>query len=106
MVEGWEGGAVVWLLDTGASHYRQDVILRAQPVVSARPVVQQLATGFEATHRAWVPLESWERAGLPTDAHEPVLTMLRRVGPVLVARLHSAELICDALTGRRWVPRL
>lgn len=105
-VEGWEQEAVRWLLDTGPSHVRLDPFLSAQPVLLARRVVEHLGAEVEATRKAWVPLDSWEQAGLPGEAHEPVLTMLRRVGPVLVARLCSAELIRDALTGRRWVPRL
>ena len=81
-VEAWEQEAVVWLLDTGPSHYRQDVLLRAQPVVLARRVVEVLEAEVEASRRAWVPLASWERTGLPAEAHEPVLTMRRQVGLV------------------------
>jgi hypothetical protein len=105
-IEGWEAEAVVWLLDTGPSHYRQDPFLPTQPVVLARRVVEHLQAEVEASRKAWVPLAAWEQSGLPAEAHEPVLMMLRRVGPVLVARLDSAENVRDALTGRRWVPRL
>jgi hypothetical protein len=105
-VEGWQAEAIVWLLDVGPSHFRLDPFLPSQPVVLARRVVERLGSDVEASRKAWVPLESWERAGLHTEAHEAVITMLRRVGPVLVARLHSAEQVRDALSGTRWVPRL
>lgn len=104
--EGWEAEAIGCLLDVGPSHFRLDSFLPSQPVVLARRVVEHLEAEVQASRKAWVPLASWESAGLPAEAHEPVLTMLRWVGPVLVARQHSAELIRDALTGRRWVPRL
>jgi hypothetical protein len=105
-VEGWEAEAAVWLLDVGPSHFRLDPFLPSQPVVLARRVVEHLQAEVDTSRKEWVPLPSWEHAGLPADAHQPVLMMLRRVGPVLVARLHSAEQVRDALTGRRWVPRL
>ena len=97
---------MLWLLDVGPSHFRLDLFLSVQPVLLARRVVEHLGAEVEATRKAWVPLESWEGAGLHGEAHEPVLAMLRRVGPVLVARLRSAEVVRDAFTGKRWVLRL
>jgi hypothetical protein len=101
-VEGWEPEAVLWLLDAGPSHFRLDPFLPAQPVLLARRVVEHLQAQVETTRKAWAPVGSWEQAGLPAEAHEPVLTVLRRVGPLVVARLHSAVLVRDAVTGKRW----
>jgi hypothetical protein len=102
-VEGWEPEAVLWPLDSGPSYFRQDPFLPSQPVLLARRVVEHLEAEVDVTRKAWIPPDSWKRAGLPGEAHE---FMLRRVGPFLVTRLRSAELIRDLLTGKRWVPRL
>lgn len=105
-MDGWEEEAVAWLLDAGPAEYRLDALLRAHPRVLARFVVERLAADVEAARRAWVPADRWVARGLPAEAHEPVLAMLAREGPVLRARLHAAELVRDALAGLRWVPRL
>jgi hypothetical protein len=59
-VEGWEHEAVVWLVDTGPSHFWPDPFLSTHPVVLARRVVETLEAEVEATRRAWVPLASWD----------------------------------------------
>lgn len=98
---------MAWLLDQVPSHWRQDTFLRAQPVLLARRVVEQLTADVDAARAAWVPLEQWLRADLPLEAHDGVRQMLALEGPALAARRHAAELVRDALaTGRRWRPLL
>ena len=101
-VEDGQQSAVAWLLDRAPADWRQDPVLRAQPVLLARRVVEHVCADVAAARAAWVPPEQRVRAGLPEDTHAAVRKMHARQGPTMTAAAiagPSPAAPASALTG-------
>lgn len=102
----FEQEAVNWLLDLCPADYRGYDAWRRHPRalawIAAQHVEGEVAVMREAYRRARVDLG--ER--LPPAAVSEVLGVLEREGLRLRAAARAAELVRDALDGRRFTPRL
>ncbi len=105
-VAGWEDAATEWLLDQCPADYRLYEPLRRHPValawVAAQHVRAQVEAARECYRRARVELGN----DLGARGVSEVLGVLEREGLRLRAAARSAELLDDALRGKRFVERL
>ena len=97
---------MAWLLDLCPADHRGYDVWRRYPRALAWLTVQhvegQVAALREAYRRARVDL----RERLPPGVVPEVLAVLEREGLRLRASARAAELVRDALDGRRFTPRL
>lgn len=104
--EGWERAAVAWLLDQCPADYRLYEPLRRHPPALAwlatRHVAAQVEAAREGYRRARVELGE----SLGPEAVTQLLGVLEREGLRLRAAARAAELVSQALSGGRFVPRL
>ncbi len=105
-VEGWQVPAVSWLLDHCPADYRGYAAWRRHPValawVTERHIAAQLVAMRQAYREARVDLGEL----LPASGVRDVLASLEAEGMRLRAAHRAAELVHEALRGRRFVPRL
>jgi hypothetical protein len=95
---------VTWLLDQAPAEYRTYPLLRRHPVVLGWLVAQHVDGMVESTRSAYrVARQDLGEQGQPVAA---VLELLEAEGARLLALQRSVHLVADALTGRRFVPRL
>lgn len=103
---GWERAAVAWLLDQCPADYRLYDPLRRHPAalawLAARHVAAQVEAAREGYRRARVELGE----SLGPEGVAAILAILEREGLRLRAASRAADLLAEALTGGRFVPRL
>ena len=103
---GWQVPAVSWLLDHCPSDYRSYAGWRRQPValawVATRHIDAQLVAMRQAYRDARVDLADQ----LGPEGLSQVLADLETEGVRLLAARRAAGLVHEALTGKRFVPRL
>ena len=102
----WEQAAVAWLLDHCPPDYRAYAGWRRHPValawVAARHVDAQLAAMRDAYRDVRVELGGV----IPARGLDQVLADLETEGVRLRGDARAAGLLCDALQGKQYVPRL
>lgn len=105
-VEGWQVPAVSWLLDQCPADYRGYAAWRRHPValawVAARHIDAQLV-GMRQAYRE-VRVEVGEHVS--AEALAEILSDLESEGARLLAARRGAQLVFEALQGKRFIPRL
>src|SRR5512133_2415764 len=104
--DGWQVPAVSWLLDQCPADYRGYAGWRRHPValawVATRHVEAQLVAMRQAYREARVELDDH----VSSEGLAQILADLEAEGVRLLAARRSAQLIHEALQGKRFVPRL
>jgi hypothetical protein len=104
--EGWQVPAVSWLLDPCPADYRGYAGWRRHPValawVATRHIEAQLVAMRQAYREARVELDDH----VSSEGLAQILADLEAEGVRLLAARRSAQLIHEALEGKRFVPRL
>ncbi|MGH3367854.1 MAG: hypothetical protein ACRDOY_11690 [Nocardioidaceae bacterium] len=103
---GWEESAARWLLDICPPEFRSYAVLRRHVVVLARFAVVHTEASDEAARRALAEARTSLRDVLAPETVEQVVTAWEREIARLVARRRAAELVEEALRGRRFRARL
>jgi hypothetical protein len=104
--EEFEEAVAGWLLDRCPPEARQSFTIRRHPLALAHVAARHseaVVAGQREAYRA-ARRELAER--LPAQALAGVLTDLEGIGHELVGTLREVRLVCDALQGRVWRPKL
>lgn len=102
----WERTAVAWLYDHCPPDYRAHEVLRRHPVVLARFAVGHLRAAVEAARAGLGTARADLRDVVPPEVVDAAIAAYEREGVRLAAALRGAELVEQALRGRRYAPRL
>lgn len=103
---GWQRRAAAWLLDLCPPDYRAHAVLLRHELVLARLAGHHVQASLEGVAQATSTLRA-DLAGLvPASAVEEALTALDHERARLLRAQHGIVLVEQALTGRRFVPRL
>jgi hypothetical protein len=102
----WERTAVVWLYDQCPPDYRAHEVLRRHPVVLARFAVGHLRAAVDAARAGLGTVRADLRDLVSPEALEGAVTAYEVEGARLVRSLRAAELVEEALRGRRFAQRL
>ena len=102
----WERSAVAWLFDLCPPDYRAHEVLRRHPVVLARFAAQHVAAGVQAARDGLRTVRDELRGVVTPEVVEAAIAAYDREGRRLVAAGRQVELVTQALSGKRWVPRL
>ncbi len=96
--------AVAWMLDLGAPEWRMSPVWRDYPLALAHRLRHEIEGRREGARSAYATA----RASLAEDSADiaRVLEALEAEGAQLAARAREADLIHEALSGRRWRERL
>lgn len=103
---GWQVPAAGWLLDHCPPDYRGYAAWRRHPVALAWVATRHIDAQLVAMRQAYRDVRVDLSDDLPPEALTQVLADLEREGVRLLAARRSAELLLDALRGKRYVPRL
>lgn len=98
--EGFEAAAVRWLLDAGPGDLRGSD-LRRYPVALAAHVRRLIGAELDATRASYARARTELGSVLPPDALSAVQQALEAEGARLLALCREAELVQEALDGRR-----
>lgn len=95
-----------WLLDQCPAEYRSYEVWRRHPEALAWIAARHVAGEVEAMRSAYrvARVELGER--LPAEAVPQVVEALESEGLRLRAVAHAADLVWQAMSGKRFVPRL
>ena len=102
----WQRSAVAWLFDLCPPDYRAHEVLRRHPVVLARFAAQHVAANVQAARDGLRTVREELRDVVPPEVVEAAIAAYDREGRRLVAAGRQVELVAQALSGKRWVPRL
>jgi hypothetical protein len=102
----WQRSAVAWLFDLCPPDYRAHEVLRRHPIVLARFAAQHVAANVQAARDGLRTVREELRGVVPPEVVEAAITAYDREGRRLVAAGRQVELVAEALSGKRWVPRL
>ena len=102
----WERSAVAWLFDLCPPDYRAHEVLRRHPLVLARFAAGHVEAAVEAARAGLRTVREDLRDVVPPEAVEAAIQAYDREGRRLVQAGRQVALVAEALTGRRWVPRL
>ena len=102
----WERTAVAWLYDQCPPDYRAHEVLRRHPVVLARFAVGHLKSAVDAARTGLGTARADLRDLIPPEAVDAAITAYEVEGARLVKALRAAELVEEALRGRRFAKRL
>ncbi|MCF2526297.1 hypothetical protein [Yinghuangia soli] len=105
-VEGWEETAVRWLYDLVPPGYRRHEVLRRHPELLARMARQHVAAALQAARYGYGTARVDLRDRVEVHVVESVLRMYEYEGSRAAALEREVSLVEEALTGRRWTPRL
>ncbi len=105
-VEGWQVPAVSWLLDHCPADYRGYAAWRRHPAALAWVTEHHIEAQLVAMRRAYRGARVDLADLLPASGVEEVLGALEAEGMRLRAAHRAAQLVHEALRGRRFVPRL
>lgn len=97
---------MAWLYDHCPPDYRAHEVLRRHPVVLARFAVGHLRSAVEATKTGLGTARADLREVVPPEVVDAAIATYEREGLRLAAALRGAELVEQALRGRRFAPRL
>ncbi len=102
----WERSAIAWLLDLCPPDYRAHEVLRRHPVVLARFAAGHVEAAVAAARTGLRTVREDLRGVVPPEAVEAAIAAYDREGRRLVQAGRQVALVAEALSGRRWVPRL
>ena len=102
----WERSAVAWLFDLCPPDYRAHDVLRRHPEVLARFAAGHVDANVRAAREGLRTVRSELAARVPPEVVEAAIAAYDREGRRLVRAASQIALVADALTGKRWVPRL
>ncbi len=102
----WQRSAIAWLFDLCPPDYRAHEVLRRHPVVLARFAAQHVAAGVQAARDGLRTVRDELRGVVTPEVVEAAIAAYDREGRRLVAAGRQVELVTEALSGKRWVPRL
>lgn len=102
----WERTAVSWLYDHCPPDYRAHEVLRRHPVVLARLAVGHLTAAVQAAKSGLGTVRADLRDLVSPDVIDAAVAVYEREGLRLATALRGAELVEQALRGRRFAPRL
>jgi hypothetical protein len=102
---GWQRSAVGWLLDLCPADYRGYPVLTRHPAALARLAILHLDAGLQAGQRALATART-ELAELPPPALAEVIEVIETELARMIAARRGADLVEQALHGRRFIPRL
>lgn len=102
----WERSAVAWLYDLCPGEYRRYPLLSRHPVLLARLARQETESSLHAARRGWSTARADLAGQVEPQVIEALLGVYAQEGPRLAALSRSVQLVCDALAGARWRPRL
>ena len=103
---GWQPPAVAWLLDHCPSDYRAYAGWRKNPVALAWVAVRHIDAQLEAMRQAYREVRIELGDVVSTEALSEIQSDLEAEGLRLRASARGAQLLYDAMQGRRYVPRL
>ncbi len=103
---GWRDRAVSWLLDQCPADYRRYAGLRKHPVALAWLAQRHIAGQVEVMRQAYRDVRVHVGPQVTPEGLAEVMTAIEAEGLRLVAARRAAELVHEALQGRRFVPRL
>ena len=103
---GWQRTAVAWLLDLCPADYRGHPVLARHPVALARLAVLHLDAGLQAGRRALATARADLSELLPPPALAEVIEAIEIEQARLLAARRGADLVEQALRGRRFIPQL
>ena len=103
---GWQLPAVAWLLDHCPSDYRGYAGWRKNPVALAWVAVRHIDAQLEAMRQAYREVRVDLGDLVSTEALCEIQSDLEAEGLRLRASARGAQLLYDAMQGRRYVPRL
>lgn len=98
--------AVAWMLDRMPPEYRSDTWLVGQPLVLALLCAEHVAADVTATREAFRGARVQLRDEVPPESVTHALTRLEKFGADFVRTQREADLVVEALRGRRWRARL
>lgn len=104
--EEFERTAVAWLLDVVPPDYRLYGVLRRHPVALAVMARYHLSACVEGARQGYRTARTELGGTLPPHGLEAVLAAYRSEGKRLVATAHAVDLVCRALQGEQFTPRL
>jgi len=102
----WQVPAVSWLLDQCPADYRRYAGWRRHPVALPWVTVRHVDAQLEAMRQAYREARVELGDHLTPEALDQVLADLEAEGVRLRAARRSAELLHEAMQGRRFIPRL
>lgn len=105
-VPGWQDRAVGWLLDQCPADYRRYAGWRKHPIALAWLAQRHLEGQLEVLRQAYRDVRVQLGPHLPPEGLAEVMTAVEAEGLRLVAARRSAQLVHEAMQGRRYVPRL
>jgi hypothetical protein len=105
-VAGWEVPACAWLLDHCPADYRGYAGWRRHPVALAWIAVRHIDAQLVAMRQAYRDARVDLADQLGPEGLSQVLADLETEGVRLLAARRAAGLVHEALTGKRFVPRL
>jgi hypothetical protein len=105
-VDGWQVPAVSWLLDHCPADYRGYAAWRRHPVALAWVTMRHIDAQLVAMRKAYREARVDLGEVIDPPAVQDVLASLEAEGMRLRAARRSAELVHQAMTGKRFVPRL
>lgn len=98
--------AVAWLLDLGPGHWRQQRVLREQPLVLAVRARHDVDARLQGARAAYAAARTELGDAVPPPIIEALLESLEAEGAWLLALQREVGLVEEALRGRRWRARL
>ena len=102
----WERSAVAWLFDLCPPDYRAHEVLRRHPVVLARFAAGHVAANVQAARDGLRTVRAELGGQVPPEVVDAAIAAYDREGRRLVQAGRQIELVREALSGKRWVPRL
>ena len=102
----WERSAVAWLFDLCPPDYRAHEVLRRHPLLLARFAAGHVAANVQAAREGLRTVRAELAGQLGPEVIEAAVGAYDREGRRLVQAGRQVALVAEALTGKRWVPRL
>lgn len=102
----FDARVIGWLLDQCPPEYRAHEVLRRYPVILARLAALHAQATLDAARTAYSGARRDLAGRVPPEAVEATLVALSREGALLSARVREVALVEEALSGRRWRPKL
>lgn len=103
---GWEGRAVLWMLDQCPPEYRAYAGWRRHPIALAWLTVRHVEGQATALREAWREARVAIGPYVPPEALAEILAEIEAEGIRLVAASRAARLVHEALQGKVFAPRL
>lgn len=82
------------------------MIMRRYPLILARVATHHARANLAAARAAYSGARRELAGEVPPEAIEATLEALAKEGAVLASTATAMELVCEALAGRRWRPKL